>query len=308
MTLEQIRIFLAVAEGLHFTQAAQRLGLTQSAVSAAVAALEARHGLTLFQRIGRRIELTAEGVALLPEARLLLREVRRTEELLDDLSGLERGTLSLMGSRTVAAYWLPPLLHRFHQRYPGITVKMDIGNTMQVATAVMEGSVELGVVEGSVDLPELTHWPVAHDRLALVAGPDFNWISDRTMNAEELARLPWVLREKGSGTRVACETLWASRGLSVNDMTIALELPSNEAVRSAVEAGAGASVLSLFVAGMALRVGTLQAAACDMPSRFFHVLYHHQRRTSHAAGAFLRLLEEAQNSTRKVSSDLPANQ
>jgi len=289
MTLEQLRIFTAVAERLHFTQAAQALGLTQSAVSAAIAALEAGTGVALFHRIGRRVELTAAGDVLLTEAREVLRSARQAETALAELSGLARGHLAVMGSQTIATYWLPPRLHRFREAHPGVDLALSIGNTTQVADAVLAGTVELGFVEGEVDLPALEGRAVDDDRMVLVLGGEHGWAADRALGREELQRLPWVLREPGSGTRAACQALLTSRGLTLDDVTVALELPSNEAVRTAVEAGAGASVLSMLVVGTGLRAGTLKAAACALPGRRFTALRHRDRRLSSAARAFLSL-------------------
>lgn len=287
MTLEQLRIFVAVAERLHFTQAARELGLTQSAVSAAIAALEGRYDVALFDRVGRHVELTAAGSSFLLEARQVLAAAGRAETALDELTGLARGHLAVMGSQTTATYWLPPQLLRFRNNHPGISVDMSIGNTSQVVAAVLDGDVELGFVEGSVSSPSLEAWPVALDRLVLVVGKQHGWAADCALGAEELGKLPWVLREVGSGTRAATEALLASRQMSLADVTVALELPSNEAVRTAVEAGAGATVLSLLVAATGLRAGVLKAAGCALPSRHFTAVKHGERRLSRAAEAFL---------------------
>lgn len=287
MTLDQLRIFVAVAERLHVTRAAEHLGLTQSAVSAAVAALETRTGVQLFDRVGRGIVLTAEGTTFLGEARRVLQSARHAEAVLEELADLRRGRLAVMGSQTTATYWLPPLLHRFRTDHPGVTVEMSIGNTAQVAQAVLDGQVELGFVEGAVMLPALDQQAVAEDRLALVVGRAHAWAADCALGAEEFQRLPWVLREPGSGTRAATEALLASRGLSLADVTVALELPSNETVRVAVQAGAGATVLSTLATGTGIRAGLLKAAACVLPSRRFSALRHGERRLSRAAQAFL---------------------
>lgn len=290
MTLEQLRIFAAVAERMHFTQAARDLGLTQSAVSAAVAALEARYGVALFDRIGRHVELTAAGTSFLAEARDVLAAARRAETALDELTGLARGHLTVMGSQTTATYWLPAQLLRFHQRHPGIAIDLAIGNTSQVAAAVTNGDVELGFIEGPVESPAVTSWPVDLDRLVLVVGHAHAWAAGRALGADELRSLPWVLREVGSGTREATETLLASRQLGLADVNVSLVLPSNEAVRTAVEAGAGATVLSLLVVATSLRAGVLKAAGCALPSRDFTAIRHRERRLSRAAEAFVQSL------------------
>ncbi|HVI52417.1 MAG TPA: LysR substrate-binding domain-containing protein [Candidatus Sulfotelmatobacter sp.] len=293
MTLEQLRIFVAVAERTHFTRAAEALGLTQSAVSSAVAALEARTAVKLFHRIGRRVELTTEGVAFLAEARQVLRAARHAEEALDDFAGLRRGHLTVMASQTTAGYWLPPLLYRFRQSYPGIRVDLSIGNTAQVAAAVAAGEAEFGFVEGAVEQPLLSSRPVADDRLVLVVGGEHVWAADLALGADEFRRLPWVLRESGSGTRAATEALLATRGLDLSHVSQSLELPSNEAVRAAVEAGAGASVLSMLVVGTAIKAGLLQAAACALPGRPFSLLWHRERLFSRAGQAFIETLPGA---------------
>ena len=128
MTLEQLRIFLAVADRMHFTRAAASLHLTQSAVSAAIAALEGRHGVRLFDRVGRHVELTAEGAAFAAEARDVVLAAERATRALDELATMARGSLALIGSQTVASYWLPPLVYRFHQRYPGVATTLAAGN------------------------------------------------------------------------------------------------------------------------------------------------------------------------------------
>lgn len=293
MTLEQLRIFVAVAERLHFTRAARALNLTQSAVSAAIAALEARHAVALFDRVGRHVELTAEGAAFLDEARDVLRAATQATEALEELSGLGRGHVALMGSQTVGNYWLPPLIHRFRGRYPGVKVTLAIGNTSQVADATLSGLADLGFVEGAVDAPALRSRSVAHDRLVLAVGTAHRWAAEQAVDAESLRRLPWVLREPGSGTRVATEALLASYGLGLADITVAFEAPSNEAVRAALEAGAGASVLSLLAAETGMKAGTLRAAPCALPGRHFSLLTHRERRPSRATRAFIEMLPNA---------------
>src|SRR6478736_7191889 len=126
MTLEQLRIFVAVAEREHLTQGARALNLTQSAVSSAIAALEARYATRLFDRIGRRIALTEAGRLFLIEARAVLARATAAEAVLSDLSGLARGSLALVASQTVANYWLPPVIQRFRHAHPGIAITLSI--------------------------------------------------------------------------------------------------------------------------------------------------------------------------------------
>ena len=168
MTLEQLRIFVAVAEREHVTRAAADLNLTQSATSAAVAALEARYAIKLFNRIGRQIELTQAGRLFLVEARAVLARAAAAETVLADLAGLKRGSLTIAASQTVGNYWLPPLMHRYRTEYPGIALGLTIGNTETVVAAVRDGIADLGFVEGPMTTRHLSVTPVADDELVLV--------------------------------------------------------------------------------------------------------------------------------------------
>lgn len=294
MTLEQLRIFVAVAERQHVTRAAEALNLVQSAVSAAVSGLEGRHAVKLFHRVGRGIELTDAGRVFLGEARAVLARAEAAELVLADLSGLRRGILRVHASQTIASHWLPRHLVAFRAAYPEITVRLAVGNTTDVARAVNEGAAELGFVEGEVDDPALASVAVAQDRLVLVIPPSHPLAVVDTLTGVDLAAHPWVLREEGSGTRSVFETALAAAGVVPADLTVALELPSNEAVLAAVEAGAGASVLSEAVVVGKLAAGVLVAAAFPLPERTFWMLRHKERYRSRAADALLDLIRGAE--------------
>lgn len=170
MTLDQLRIFLAVAEREHVTRAAESLNLTQSTVSGAIAALEGRHNIKLFHRIGRRIELTAEGRIFAGEARTILATVQTAEAILADLGGAPRGVLSVFASQTIASYWLPEHLVNFRQLYPQVDLRLMAGNTAQCVQAINVGSADLGFIEGVIDDPGIWAERVAYDRLVIVIG------------------------------------------------------------------------------------------------------------------------------------------
>ncbi len=287
MTLDQLRIFVAVAERQHVTRAAEALNIVQSAASAAIASLEGRHGTKLFHRIGRRIELTEPGRAFLEEARAVLARVASAELMLEEFGGLQRGSLSVCASQTIAGYWLPRHLARYRRAHPRIEVRLTVGNTAQVAAAVHEGTAELGFVEGAVDDPALLSEEVARDQLVLVVGLDHPWAGRPRAEFAELAETEWVLREPGSGTRSVFEAELARAGVT-SALRVMLELPSNEAVRAAVEAGAGAGVLSASVVAPSLEAGLLHRVHLDLPDRAFLVLRHRDRHYSRTAAALLQ--------------------
>ena len=291
MTLEQLRIFVAVAEREHMTRAAEALNLTQSATSAAIAALEERHDVKLFDRVGRRIVLTQTGHAFLDEARAVLARATLATQALDDLAGLRRGELRLGASQTVANYWLPPLMQAFRLAHPGVTLDLQIGNTEQIAEAVADLSVDLGIVEGAPQRNDLNQTAVTGDRTALIVPKGHAWTGKPPKTGEDFRAASWVLREPGSGTRAMLEDLLARHGLGLGDLDVALELPSNEAVRAAVQAGAGASLLSILVAEPSIMAGTVCEVAIDLPPRSFHILRHKERHETGLEQAFIRLAD-----------------
>jgi DNA-binding transcriptional LysR family regulator len=292
VTLEQLRIFVAVAESEHMTRAAEALRLTQPAVSAAIAALEARHHTPLFDRVGRRIELTQVGRMFLIEARAVLKRAAEAELALSETAGLARGTLSIHASQTIANYWLPAILWRFRRRYPAIALDVAIGNTAQVAASVRDGGADLGLIEGRIDDRDLELARIEGDALVLVVAPDHPWAGRRKLDPSRLVERPWVLRELGSGTRSEFEEALRGFGVDPARLDVVLALPSNEAVRAAVEAGAGATAISHLVVEASLRSGALKRVALDLPARPFHLLRHRARFRSRAAEAFAALVGE----------------
>lgn len=287
MTLEQLRIFVGVAERQHVTRAAEALNITQSAASAAVAALEARHGVPLFNRVGRGIELTEAGRMFLDEARAVLGRAASAEQALADYAGLKRGTLRLVASQTIASYWLPAKLATFHDRHPAITVELTIDNSEGAAARVLSGAAELGFVEGIVDEPVLAHWPIASDQMVLVGRQPVELVDETWIRQAR-----WIVREQGSGTRSSFEEALRRDGIDPAMLPIAMTLPSNEAVRTAVEAGAGVAALSELVVESALAAATLHVLPLDLPARRFHALRHKERYRTRAADALTDLIKE----------------
>lgn len=297
LSLEQLRIFVAVAERQHMTRAAEALNLAQSAVSGAIGNLEQRYGTKLFHRVGRGIALTDAGALFLSEAQAVLARAERAELVLSELGDLKRGALTVQASQTIASYWLPRHLVRFRQAHPGVEIKLSIGNTAQVAAAVHEGTAELGFIEGAISDTALVADEVARDQLVILVAPDHPWVAPdhpggdgRALTRDELAAGPWVLREQGSGTRSVFESAMEGFGLPPGSLQVLLELPSNEAVRAAVESGFGATALSASVAAPSLEAGLLQTVDLKLPDRPFYVLRRTERYLSRAAEALIAII------------------
>ena len=285
MTLDQLRIFVEVAARQHITKAAEALNMTQSAVSSAINALENRHAVKLFDRVGRSIVLNQTGRLFLAEAHAVLAQARIAEAMLNDLAGLMRGELSIQASQTVGGYWLPPRLVRYRARYPDVSLDIQVGNTEEAADAVEAGHCEIAIVEGLVDRAVLSSQVIDTDEMIIVVAPDHPWAS-RPRAEIDLSQTAWVVREVGSGTRLAFDALMNQQAIDRTGLEIALVLPANEAVLVAVETGIGATLVSRSAASAALRGGLLVAVDWPPLPRPFYLLRHKERYRSKAAMAF----------------------
>jgi len=282
MTFEQLRIFVAVAERQHLTQASHALRLTPSAVSAAIKALESFYAVTLFDRVGRGIQLTRNGAILLREAKETLARVKATEAVLSELGDLKTGRISIHASQTIANYWLPPRLIGFAREYPGIEIDVTIANTAMVAAAVLAGDAELGFIEGMLDEPALFTATIADDRLVIVSSHTNHDI----VGATDLTRRHWVMREAGSGTRAVLEQSLRDMGVDPAALDVALVLPSNEAVLTAVRSGDCVTALSETIVMPFVEHGQLRMFDLELPLRRFTLLRHKERHRAAPAREF----------------------
>ncbi|BAY35123.1 LysR family transcriptional regulator (plasmid) [Nostoc carneum NIES-2107] len=262
MTLDQLRIFLAVAEHLHFTRAAEELYITQPAVSAAIQSLEQEYRVKLFHRIGRHIEIAEAGKLLQEEARKILDQVSLTERGLRELNNLQRGELKLGSSLTIGNYWLPSKISEFKSQYPGISVNCTLANAETICAGTVMGQFDLGLVEGDVK-PELQttmdYEIIGSDRLQIVVGQTHPWFERGEIELTELAQTPWVMREPGSGTQQRFEEALQNWGINLSQLDVMLVFNSGEMAKAAVESGVGATGISELMVKKEIQLGTLRA-------------------------------------------------
>ena len=210
----------------------------------------------------------------------------RAELALAEFGGLKRGNLRLVASQTIAAYWLPERLAAFHKQYPLIELSVMIANTEGAARSVHDGEAELGFIEGSIDDPALARWPVATDRMLLVGRNSVDKV-----DADWLRSAPWIMRERGSGTRSTFEDAIRSHALLPEELNVILTLPSNEAVLAAVRAGVGYALLSHLVVAPAVEARALHVLPLALPERPFVALRQKERYRSKAGDVFLDLIK-----------------
>ena len=289
MTLSQLRVFVAVAERMHLTRAAQALGMTQSATSAALSTLERQTGVRLFDRVGRGLELSEAGQRFLPEAIAVLDRVKHARAALEQASKVVSGTVSVGASQTVANYWLPRRLAVLHKSFPDIQLDIRVGNTRTVEKSVVEREVDIGLVEGPTTNQVLIRRVVDVDRPVLVVSArESVQLGQRGRLDPE--RLIWVIREEGSGTRHLLADLCEAEGISFESLRILMVLPSNEAVREAVECGIGATIISEQVVAASIQSGRLRSVAVDLPEREFALIRHSERALTPSQRALVDIL------------------
>lgn len=258
ITFEQMRIFLAVAEREHLTEAAKALLLTPSAVSSAIHMIEEHYQVRLFNRIGRRIQLSDAGSVFVEDCRHTLAQVKVAETTLREFSGLKRGALGLYASQTIANYFLPPVIAQFRNLYPAITVKMSIGNTEQVENAVLSGLTDIGFAEGTIKNESLHRQKVADDELFIVAAKNHPLTNKPSVKFKDISAFPWILREKGSGTRAIFEQALSNHGYELAALDVMQTFPSNEAVLSAVAASNALTAISKRAVSALLAAGLVE--------------------------------------------------
>jgi DNA-binding transcriptional LysR family regulator len=306
MTLEQLRIFLAVAEHMHFTRAAEELYITQPAVSAAIQSLEVEYGVKLFHRIGRHIEITDAGKLLQVEAKGILDRVTLTERGLREFNNLQRGELKLGSSLTIGNYWLPEKISEFQHRYPNISVNCTLANTEEICLGTASGRFDLGLIEGEVKSTlksYIEEETIGSDRLVIIVGQSHPWFERRKILLSELITTHWVMREPGSGTQQRFEEALQNWGVEPTQLKAILVLNTGEMVKSVVETGVAAASISELMVKKELLLGTLRAiqildnrTGANVPLEFvrpFLKLKHLRRFQTRLAQAFEEMLSQS---------------
>lgn len=289
-SLRQLQIFQAVARSLSYTRAAEELHLTQPAVFTQVRQLEDQLGAALIERIGRRLFLTEAGEVVLAGAREVLDEMARMEMRLADLRGMARGRLRLAAVST-AKYDVPGRLGEFCRRHPGIDVALVVGNRRELLDRFAANEDDLYILGSVPHEIGAESFAFADNPLVVIAPPGHPLAAGRGILPADLAAVPFVMRERGSGTRIAAERFFAAHELAP---VVRMELGANEAIKQAVIAGLGLSVLSRGTALLELQQGCLvelQVAGFPL-QRQWHVAWPRGKRLSLAAQAFLDQLRE----------------
>lgn len=283
-TLRQLQIFVAVARQESISRAAESLALSQSATSTSITELERQSDCQLFDRIGKRLSLNALGHQLLPQAVALLDQTREIENLLNGRSGF--GSLTVGATLTVGNYLATLLIGSFMQRHPQCRVKLQVHNTAHVVQQVAHHELDLGLIEGDCHHPDIDVLPWVEDELVVFCAPRHPLAKRGKVTLEELAGEAWIMREKGSGTRLTFEQALRHHSLRLN---VRLELEHTEAIKRAVESGLGIGCISRLALRDAFRRGSLvplETPQLDLVRQFYFI-WHKQKYQSAAMREFL---------------------
>lgn len=289
-TLRQLEVFLATARHESVSRAAEDLALSQSAVSGSLRDLETQFDVVLFDRIGKRLRLSEFGRELRASAEDVLARARELEQALGGSS--VRGRLRVGATLTIGNYLAVPMIAAFRERYPETDVQLEVANTASIAARVADYSLDMGLVEGEFNQPDLSLQPWRGDELCVFAAPGHPVLSQGALDDAALAAQSWILREPGSGTRQAFDR--AMHGILAT-MDIVLELQHTEAIKRAVEAGMGLGCLSRISLEDAFRRGSL--VPVPVQGRDLHrqlgILLHRDKYQGPALRAWLGLCREA---------------
>lgn len=289
-TLRQLEVFLAVARDESVSKAAEELAMSQSAVSGSLADLEGQFDVKLFDRVGKRLQLSALGRSVRAAAEGTLDQARAFEHALANRRDAER--LRLGATLTIGNHLAPPLMARFMAEHPGAALTLAIANTEEIARQVANFEIDVGLVEGELEHGDLDVTPWLEDQLVVFCSPAHPLASKRALTEEDLRAATWIVRERGSGTRQTFDR--AMRGL-VADLNIALELQHTEAIISAVEAGLGLGCVSPITLADALK--TERIHLCKVPHRDFRrrflILVHKRKHRGVGIQSWLDLCARA---------------
>ena len=270
-TLKQLKVFLAVASHENVSMAAEELAMSQSAASTALKELEQRFDVVLFDRVGKRLQLNEQGALLRPQAAALLSQAEQIESSLIRHSDV--GELKVGATLTIGNYVAIGIMAAFIQDHPSAQVELDVENTQAIASTVRNFELDIGLIEGELQEPDLDVQYWRDDTLSVFCSPQHPLAKKKELSDVDLKQADWIIREKGSGTRQAFDR--AMSGM-LSEIILRLELQHTEGIKRAVEAGLGIGCLSELTLQDAFKRGTLVpllAPQRDWTRKFYFILH-----------------------------------
>ena len=302
-TLHQLKVFEAIARSGSFTRAAEEMFLSQPTVSQQIKQLTKAVGLPLFEQIGKRLYLTDAGKEVLIACKDISEKMSKLEMTVADLKGLKQGNLRL-AVITTAKYFVPRLLGNFRHRYPGIKVALQVTNRQLVLERLSENMDDLYILGQPPEGLDINLRPILENALVAIAPADHPLVGKKNIPIQRFAEEPFIMREAGSGTRMAVESFFAENRVEINEE---MEIGSNEAIKHAIVGGLGVSVLSRHVLALEGTKGPLAILDVDgFPiQRHWYIVYPASKQLSVVASTFLEyLLNEGKQIVAQIDLEL----
>lgn len=288
ITLRQLRIFETVTRRLSYTRASEELHLSQPAVSMQIRQLEDAIGLELFEKLGKRIQLTDAGRELFHYSQAISYQLREAKEVLESMKGLGRGRLKLAVASTIN-YFAPQLLAGFNRRYPGVKLHLDVTNRIQIIRLLETNEIDMVLMGQPPDELEVEAVSFMDNPLVVIAPPEHPLAKNKKISLARIADETFVMRESGSGTRIAMERVFDAHNLEIR---LGMEMTRNETIKQAVRSGLGISVVSLHT--IELELETQRLVILDVESfpivRKWYLVHRTDKHLSPLAEAFKKFL------------------
>ena len=290
ITIRQLQIFESVAQQLSYTKAAELLFLSQPAVSMQIKQLESEVGMPLFERMGKKLFLTEAGDEVLIYARNIAQQLVELNDVMDEIRGSERGRLTIAVA-TTANYFALKLLGEFYKRFSGTNINLDVTNRESLLKHLNENTVDMVIMGQPPESIDVEATPYLENPLVVIAPKDHPLSRQKSIPLSVLQQETFIMREHGSGTRIAMERFFEQSGYSISSV---MEMSSNEAINQAVEAGLGLGIVSQHTLELELALGRLDIL--DVESfpimRHWYLVHRHGKRLTSLMSAFKRLVIE----------------
>ena len=288
ITIRQLEIFIAVSRAESYTQAAKVIHLTQPAVSMQIKQLEHQLGVPLFEQLGKKIYLTEAGKEIYQYARNILDQLDEMETFIDNIKGLNQGKLRISVA-TTANYFAPTLLSTFYKRFPGVTVTLDITNRQTLIQQLGENEVDLVIMGQPPKNMALDATPFMDNPLVIIAPPEHPLARKKSIPLSRLEEEVFLVRESGSGTRIAMENFFKTHNLQ---LTTGMEISSSEAIKQSVSAGMGLAIIQVDAIQTELTLKRLVILDVEhLPiQRHWYIVHRKGKRLSMLANAFKQFI------------------
>jgi len=277
MDIHQLRVFISVFRDKSFSKASKKLHLTQPTVSAHIRALEEEYNCKLFDRLGRTIIPTKEAEVLYQYAIEIIEKADAIQEVIGRFKKEITGTLIIGASTIPGTYVLPSIMTAFQKKYPSVSFQILIADSKGIVESLSKHELLMGIVGAKLGNGEINYMPFLEDELIVVSSPSL--IESNKIPLKELIKFPVVLREEGSGTRTITEKILEEKGISLHTLSIAGIFGSTDAVKQAVKAGLGVSILSRLSVSDELKYRTLKEITITNTTmrRKFYIITHRKR-------------------------------